>query len=146
MDTSAGPSMKRCLRADITHQYEERVASTTEKVDPIRAKARELLGEFDNFELEEVAGAFSAPDSHANETKVDYLEAPLMTLRELMPGSTGDGHDDSELDQSFHADKIEFLVMQQNMTDAELEADLLTADTNSHSKLWGNETNTRGKS
>ena len=118
MDTSAaGPSTKRCLRADITRQYEERVAATTEWIDPNRAKARELLGDIDNFELEEVAGSFSAPAKRANEDKVEYHEAPLMTLWELMPGNTGEGDEDNDLDQSFRADKIEFLVMQRNMTE-----------------------------
>ena len=46
-----------------------------------------------------------------------------MTLRELMPGDTGEGDDDSELDQSFRADKIEFLVMQRNLAEEETKAD-----------------------
>ena len=83
MDTSTGPARKN-LRASITKKYEERVASTTEKLDPHRARARELLGNVDNFELEELAGNFSVPNHHANEDKVAYMEAPLLTLRELL--------------------------------------------------------------
>lgn len=63
-----------------------------------------------------MAGTFTAPNQHANETKVDYLEALLLMLRELMPGSTGEGDEDSELDHSFRANKIEFLMMHRPMT------------------------------
>ena len=42
MDTSSGPA-KRNLRASITRKYEERVAETTARIDPNRAKARTLL-------------------------------------------------------------------------------------------------------
>ena len=111
MDTTTGPARKN-LRASITKKYEERVAATMEKIDPHRAKAHELLRDIDNFELEEVDGTFTAPDHHANEVKVAYMDAPLLTLRELMPGSTGEGDEDGKLDQSFRADKIEFMVMQ----------------------------------
>ena len=121
MDTSAP---KRNLRADITRQYEARVIETTEQVDPHRAKARKILGtNDDDCEVEEIAGAFSAPTHHANEDKVSYLEAPLMTLRELMPGST-----DSDLDQSFRADKIEFLIMHRPMTSGEKAANTILED------------------
>ena len=75
-----------------------------------------------------MAGAFSASTHHANETKVEYLDAPLLTLRELMPGSTGKGDDDGDLDQSFRADKIEFLVMHRPMTPAEIQADTVLED------------------
>ena len=127
MDTSSA-SPKRNLRAEITRQYEARVEATTALVDPNRAKARKLLGTDEDCVVEEVAGAFSAPSHHANATKVDYLEAPLLTLRELMPGSTGEGDEDSELDQSFRADKIEFLVMHRPMTTAEIQADTVMED------------------
>ena len=122
MDTSAGPS-KRSLRAAITQKYEDRVAATTEQEDPHRAKARELLGDIDNFELEEVDGTFSAPAQCASDVQTPYLEAPLLTLRELMPGKTGEGDEDSELDQSFRADKIEFMVMQRALSSDEILAD-----------------------
>ena len=131
MDTSAGPSTKRSLRAAITRQYENRVAQTTEKIDPNRTKARELLGDVDNFELEEVEGTFTAPAQRASTAQVEYLDAPLMTLRELMPGNTGDGDDDSELDQAFRADKIEFLVMQRPLTQDEIQADHVLEDVGS---------------
>ena len=36
-----------------------------------------------------------------------YLDAPLLTLRELMPGLTGEDDDETDLDQAFRADKVE---------------------------------------
>ena len=51
------------------------------------------------------------------------MEAPLLTLRELMPGSTGDDDAEGDLDQSFRADKVEFLVMVRNITEIEAQTD-----------------------
>ena len=126
MDTTAPP--KKNLRAEITQQYDAWVAATTELVDPNRAKARRIIGTDDDCEVEEVAGAFSTPTHHANEAETAYLDAPLLTLRELIPGSTGEGDDDGDLDQSFRADKIEFLVMHRPMTKTETEADTVLED------------------
>ena len=105
MDTLAGPS-NQSLCADITWKYEDRVATITKKVDPNCAKARVFLSDIDNLELEEVEGTVSAPTQNTNEAKVAYMEALFLTLRDLMPGSTGVGNEDRELDQSFRADKI----------------------------------------
>ena len=46
-----------------------------------------------------------------------------------MPGSTGADEEDGELDQSFRADKLEFLVMTRNFTAAERDAEMVTEDT-----------------
>ena len=107
MDTSAaGPSAKKCLRASLTAQYDERVSSTLEKVDPNRAKAKEMLQEED-MDSEALAGEFASFREPMPEVKQTYMEAPLLTLRELMPGATGDDDDSPDLDQSFRADKVE---------------------------------------
>ena len=104
--------------------YDERVAETTAKIDPHRAKARTLLKDVNDGEVTDFEVTFTGPkDPPMYESPKPYLEAPLLTLRELMPGSTGDDEEDSELDQSFRADKIEFLVMVRNITDTEKEAD-----------------------
>ena len=126
MDTSTAPPSKQNMRADITRQYEEPIVATTELMDPNRAKARKILKD-EEFEVEEVAGAFSAPAHHANDTRTSYLEAPLLTLRELMPGSTSEGDEGGELDQSFRADKIEFMVIQRP-TPEEVQADSVLED------------------
>ena len=60
MDTSSGPS-KRSLRADITRKYEQRVAETIEKVDPNRAKARNILKDVKDGEVTAFEGSFSSP-------------------------------------------------------------------------------------
>ena len=44
------------------------------------------------------------------------MDAPLLTILELMPGSTGGDEDDQELDQSFSANTIEFMVVQRSLT------------------------------
>ena len=126
MDTNSGP-VKRNLRADITRKFDERVAATLERVDPHRAKAREVLGDVEGFELEEFSSAFAAP-KHAKVTPTSYLDAPLLTLRQLMPGSTGEGEDDGELDQAFRADKIEFLVMHRELTPNEVQQECVIED------------------
>lgn len=131
MDTSAGPSSKRSLRERITRQYEDPVAQTTEKLDLNRAKAQELLGDVNNFELEAIDGTFTAPTQRASTTQVDYLDAPLIMLRELMPGNTGNGDDDSKLDQAFRANKIEFLVLQRALTPEEKKANHILEDVGS---------------
>ena len=129
MDTSAaGPSKRSTLRADITKKYEARVNATTERRDPHRAKARELLGDVDGFALESFDDEFHAPKPAPAPTPTSYLDAPLLTLRELMPGSTGQGDEDGELDLSFRADKIEFLVMQRELTANEAKEDAVLQD------------------
>ena len=42
-----------------------------------------------------------------------------------MPGSTGADEEDGDLDQSFRADKIEFLVMSRNITEAERDGEMV---------------------
>ena len=121
MDTSAPP--KRSIRADITRKYEERVAATTAKTDPHRAKAREQLGDIDGFELENFNSSITAPKSAPPQPTTSYLNAPLLTLPQLMPGSTGKVDDNDELDQSFRADKIEFLVIQRKLLPDEVQQD-----------------------
>ena len=129
MDTSAAGSspVKRNLRADITRKFDERVVATLERVDPHQAKAREVLGDVDGFELEEFRSSFTAP-THAKPASTSYLDAPLLTLRQLMPGSTGEGDDDGELDQAFRADKNEFLVIHRELTHNEVKQDCVLED------------------
>ena len=126
MDTSTPGPSKKSMRVDITRKFEARVNETTEKVDPLRAKAKEILGNADGFVLEsfdeEVKAPTSAPEPAAS---VPYLEAPLLTLRELMPGSTGEDTEDGELDLSFRADRIEFIVVQRELTKDEAETDVV---------------------
>ena len=106
MDTSSGPA-KRNVRADITRKYDERVAETTAIIDPNRAKARDLLRDVKDGEVVNFESTFTAPkDPPKYEEPKSYLDAPLLTLRELMPGSTGKSDEDGELDQAFRADKI----------------------------------------
>ena len=45
----------------------------------------------------------------------NYNEAPLLTHRELMPGATGGDDDDPDLDLTFHANKVEFMVVQRDL-------------------------------
>ena len=121
MDTSSGPA-KRNVRADITRKYDERVAET---IDPHRAKARDILRDVTDGEVVDFEGTFTAPkDPPKYEEPKSYLDAPLL----LMPGSTGEGDDDGELDQAFRADKIEFLVMVRNVTEDERRDDAVLKD------------------
>ena len=124
MDTSSGP--KRNMRASITKQYEDRVKETMAKLDPNRAKARDALQDEDVI-LEPLDGDITAKE-RAPDPEVPYLEAPLMTLRELMPGGTGEDDEDGELDQQFRADKIEFLVMFRPLTTSEVKEKLILQD------------------
>ena len=121
MDTSAP---KRNIRADLTKLYEARVAETTKKVDPHRATAREKLGDTDNFEKEPLVGSYVAATVQPKpQPPQSFLEAPLLTLRELMPGNTGDEDPEGDLDQSFRADRIECLVMHRPLTEGEKQLD-----------------------
>ena len=126
MDTS-GP--KRNVRASLTKKYEARVAETIKKVDPHRATARETLKDVDNLEKESLSGSVSADKVKlAPPTPTTFLEAPLLTLRELMPGGTGDQDPDDDLDQAFRADRIDFIVMHRPMTSNEKLADNVLED------------------
>ena len=128
METSAGPS-KRNVRADITRKYDERVAATTAIVDPNRAKARDILRDVNDGEVTDFEGTFIAPKEPPKvQGPKSYLDAPLLTLRELMPGSTGEGDETGELDQAFRADRIEFLVMVRDINEAEKVADAVIMD------------------
>ena len=126
MDTS-GP--KRNVRANLTKLYEARVAETIKKVDPHRATARETLRDVDNLEKEALSGSWKAEKVQpAPQPPTQFLDAPLLTLRELMPGGTGDQDPDDELDQSFRADRIDFIVMHRPLTANEQIADNVLED------------------
>ena len=116
------------MRADITRKYEERVAATTEKVDPNRAKARNLLRDVEDGEVSAFEGAFTAPKDAPKEAPPSYLDAPLLTLRQLMPGSAAQDDDDDDLDLSFRANKVEFLVMVRGITEDEAKANTILED------------------
>ena len=68
-------------------------------------------------------GTFVAPEDDPKPTSSSYLDAPLLTMRQLMLGSTAQDNDDDELDQSLRADKIEFLVMIRAATPEEIQDD-----------------------
>ena len=119
MDTSAVPP-KRSMRADITRKYDQRVAETIERVDPNRAKARTILRDVKDGVVTPFEGTFVAPKDAPKPTSTSYMDAPLLTLRQLMPGFTAEDDEDDELDQSFRADKIEFLVMIRAATEEEI--------------------------
>ena len=125
MDTTPAPAKKN-LRADITRKCDERVAETTERLDPHRARAQRLLQDVDDGETTSFEGTFkSSKEAPKYATPLAYKDAPLLTLRELMPGSTGADEEDGDLDQSFRADKIEFLVMSRNTTEAERDGEMV---------------------
>ena len=52
------------------------------------------------MEVEVLAGEWDAFTEPLPQESTSYMDVPLMTLRELMPGLTGDD-DDRDLDQSF---------------------------------------------
>ena len=127
MDTSSSTA-KKTIRASLSAQYDARVASTLEKVDPNRAKAKAALSKDDHIETEAVDGEWDGYKEPLPTTSQDYTETPLLTLRELMPGATGGDDEDHQLDQSFRADRIEFIVTHRRLTNAEKEADMVLKD------------------
>ena len=127
MDTSASNAPKKSLRATLTAQYEARVASTLEKVDPNRAKARSALKDID-MDVEALAGEWDGYKDPMPSTSQSYEEAPVLTLRELMPGSTGGDVEDRDLDLSFRADKIDFMVVHRPLSAEEKEVDMVLKD------------------
>ena len=128
MDTSSSATKKKTIRASLTEQYEERVATTLEKVDPNRAKARAILKDEEEMEHESLDGEWDGyKEALPNDTQ-PYLETPLLTLRQLMPGSSGGDEEDQDLDQSFRADKIEFMVVRRPLTPDEARAETVLVD------------------
>ena len=126
MDTS-GP--KRNVRAALTKMYDARVAETIKKVDPHRATAREKLGDVDNLEKESLSGSYVADKVQPKpQQPTNYVDAPMLTLRELMPGGTGEQDPDDDLDQAFRADRIDFIVMHRPLSDKELQVDGVIED------------------
>ena len=124
MDTSTA---KKSIRASLTEQYEARVASTLEKVDPNRAKARGILKEED-LDVEALEGEWDGYKEPLPQEPQGYESAPTLTLRELMPGATGGDDEDRELDLSFRADRIEFMVVRRKLSPPEVEADAVLKD------------------
>ena len=127
MDTSS-TTAKKTIRANLTAQYDARVASTLEKVDPNRAKAKAALGQDDHIEVESMEGEWGGYKDPLPSTSQEYSETPLLTLRELMPGATGGDDKDPQLDQSFRADRIEFIVTRRKLTKEENEVDMVLKD------------------
>ena len=66
--------------------------------------------------VEELSGTWGTYKDPLPAESTNYMDAPLMTLRDLMPGDTGKKDDDPELDKSFRADKVEFMVVQRILT------------------------------
>ena len=126
MDTSSTSAM-RSIQAGLSAQYDERVASTLEKVDPNQAKARAMLAEDDHIEAEDLTCEWDGYKEPLPQGPQSYLEAPLLTLRDLMPGTTAED-DDPDLDLSFRADKVEFIVTQRALTHPEIEVDQVLKD------------------
>ena len=126
MDTSSSMPARKNIRAVLTEQYEARVASTLEKMDPNRAKARTILKE-DDMEVEALDGEWEAYKDPLPNEALTYAEAPLLTLRQLMPGLTAED-DAPELDQTFRADKVEFMVVQRPLSPPEVEANQVLKD------------------
>ena len=117
MDTdSAASAPKRNTRLSLTQQYDARVAETTKRVDPLRAKANAELKDADEFEVEKLEGQWGSDTVPQAPAAANPDDAPLVTLRQLMPGSTGSQDDDRELDQAFKANKIEFILVQRPLT------------------------------
>ena len=118
MDTNDATAVKRNARATLSRLYDARVADTTARIDPMRARANAALKDVDKFEVEKLDGQWGA-DSIPKAPEVNSDEMPMLTLRQLMPGSTGDEDEDRELDLSFRADRIEFIVVQRPLNEAE---------------------------
>ena len=121
MDTGEASKTKRNARLNITKQYDARVAATSEKVDPLRAKAKAALKDVDNFEVEPLNGQWGADTVPKAPAAMNPEDAPLVTLRQLMPGSTGEQDEDQELDRAFRADRIDFILVQRPLTDTEVQ-------------------------
>ena len=77
------------------------------------SKAKELLKE-ENMDVEALEGEFEAYKDPLPQKSSNYMDTPLLTLRELMPGLTGD-EEGRELDQSFRSDRIEFMVVHRQL-------------------------------
>ena len=127
MDTNDATAVKRNARATLSRLYDARVAATTEKLDPLRAKAKAALKDVDNFEVEKLDGQWGC-DTVPGIPEANKEEVPLLTLRQLMPGSTGDQDEDRELDLAFKADKIEFIVVQRPLTNSEKQQGIAIED------------------
>ena len=76
MDTS-NASAKKSIRASLTEKYEARVATTLEKVDPNRAKARAVLKE-DELVVEDMDGEWGGYKEPLRQEKRSYLETPSL--------------------------------------------------------------------
>ena len=111
----------------MTAQYDERVASTLEKVDPNRAKPKAILKEND-MEIEDLDGEFDSYKEPLPEVKQTYMEAALLSLRELMPGTTGNDDDDRDLEQSFRADRLEFMMVHRELSPEEAKVNTVLKD------------------
>ena len=79
-------------------------------------------------EIEPLTGTFDGFKEPLPVEEDKYESAPLMTLRELMPGATGGNDEDKELNQSFRAIRIKFMIVQRDLTPEETNADAVLKD------------------
>ena len=86
------------------------------------------MKETDNMVVEPLTGNVEAFKEPLPVVTDNYEVAPLLTLRELMPGSAAGDDDDPELDQTFRANKVEFMVVQRDLTPAEKTQDAVLQD------------------
>ena len=76
---SSGAAVRKSIRASPTAQYDERVASTLEKVDPNRARAKAVLKD-DNMEVESLTGEWDAYTNPLRRRRPRMTEEALKNL------------------------------------------------------------------
>jgi hypothetical protein len=121
-----GDGDSKSLRASITDKYHERVDATQAKLGK-EAKPRDKPEDVEEEELLDVT--FKAPKDPVPCQPISKAEAPLLSLRELMPeGVQNTDMEDRTLDAKFRADKVEFLLMARAATDEEKTAGIVLHD------------------
>ena len=77
------------------------------------------------YEVEDLQGqVFDAPPLAVPVPEVAYKDAPLVTLRSLMPGDTGEADpNDYTLDMTFRANQVEFILVVRQATTDEIQTE-----------------------
>ena len=116
METDTPP---KPIRASITEAYHARVDETKAK----QGKTKPVHNDND-VEEELLEGTLRAPSGPAPSQSVEQAEAPLLSLRDLMPeeAQNTDPHDRS-LDAKFRANRIEFVLVSRKATTTKIETD-----------------------
>ena len=114
-----GEPLPKTARGDISSKYAQKSDAFRAKKNPDSVKKRD---NDEDFEIKDLKRKVYTASSYKLSAPKPYIEQPTITLRSLMPGNSKDADpDDRQLDMSFKAEKVEFLLVARPITAREIK-------------------------